>query len=280
MIHQPCDTLNIAHRGARSLAPENTLAAARKALEIGAEMWELDVGMTADGSLILLHDNTLERTSNAAAIFPDRSPWSVHNFTLEEIRRLDFGSWYNEQDPFGQIAAGHVSPADQAGYVGLSAPTLAEALAFTRDYSWRVNVEIKDLSSTPGDTTVVEQVVELVAELDMVEQALISSFNHGYLERAKAANPNVSTGALVLTPAEDPAALLRQLGAQAYNPPLMAIGPETIADLREQGFDVFVWTINEEVDMRGLVQAGASGIITDFPQALKVILDDCREQTA
>ena len=67
--------LNIAHRGARSLAPENTLAAARKALGCGADMWELDVGMTADGVLILIHDNTLTRTSNVLEIFPERTPW-------------------------------------------------------------------------------------------------------------------------------------------------------------------------------------------------------------
>ena len=64
--------LNIAHRGARSLAPENTLAAAQKALELGADMWELDVAMTADGELIVIHDSTLERTSNARDVFPDR----------------------------------------------------------------------------------------------------------------------------------------------------------------------------------------------------------------
>ena len=96
-------TLNIAHRGASSLAPENTLAAARKALDLGADMWELDVQMTADGELVILHDNTLKRTSNVETIFPVRRPWRVHQFNLNEIRQLDFGSWFEEQDPFGQV---------------------------------------------------------------------------------------------------------------------------------------------------------------------------------
>src|SRR5512133_417819 len=157
--------LNIAHRGARSLAPENTLAAARKALEIGADMWELDVAVTADGELVVLHDDTLERTSNVQEVFPDRRPWAVYTFTLAELRKLDFGSWYNQKDPFKQIAQGAVTQAMQQSYVGEPIPTLEEALTFTKDNHWRVNVEIKDATGTPGDKDVVEKVVALIDKL-------------------------------------------------------------------------------------------------------------------
>lgn len=270
---QPCDkTLNIAHRGARSLAPENTLAAARKALAIGADLWELDVAMSADGELFVVHDDTLERTSNAAEVFPERRPWSNHTFTLAEIRSLDFGSWFVQQDPFKQIAAGQVSATEQAAYRGEQAPTLREALAFTRDNQWRVNVELKDLTGLPGDATVVERAVALIKELDMVERVLVSSFNHSYLPRVKAAEPAVATGALVTNADPDPAALLRRLGAQAYNPRVTAIQPEAIPPLREQGLDVFIWTVNDEATMRALVAARASGIFTDFPQVMEPIV--------
>ena len=94
-------TLNIAHRGARSIAPENTLAAALKALQSGADLWELDVVMTADGEPVVIHDKDLSRTSNVESVFPSRRPWLVHEFSLEEIRRLDFGSWFKAMDPFG-----------------------------------------------------------------------------------------------------------------------------------------------------------------------------------
>lgn len=104
--------LNIAHRGARSLAPENTMLAARKAFEIGASGWELDVAMTSDHELVVIHDDTLERTSDAAQVFPDRDPWSVVDFSMAELRRLDFGAWFVRTDPFGQIAAGMISPAE------------------------------------------------------------------------------------------------------------------------------------------------------------------------
>jgi glycerophosphoryl diester phosphodiesterase len=271
-----CQTLNIAHRGARSLAPENTLAAARVALEIGADLWELDVAMTSDGELFVVHDDTLERTSNVKAVFPDRAPWSNHLFTLEEVRRLDFGSWFLEKDPFKQIAAGNVSVAEQESFRGEKAPTLREALVFTRDHDWRVNVEIKDLTGTPGDATVVEKVVALIQALGMADRVLISSFNHSYIERAKRAEPKIATAALVEKADPDPAALLRRLNAQAYNPKVGEIRPADIPPLREQGFDVYIWTVNDEKIMRELIAARASGIFTDFPQVLKGVLASCK----
>ena len=264
--------LNIAHRGARSIAPENTLAAARAGLQAGADMWELDVAVTADGELVVLHDDTLERTSNAKAIYPDRRPWAVHTFTLAELRRLDFGSWFNEKDPFEQIAAGVVTADMQHSYAGEPIPTLREALEFTRDNQWRVNIEIKDATGTLGDPEVVEKVVALVGELKMQDAVIISSFNHDYLRRVKSANPALATAALVEHASRDPAALVRDLGAQGYNPRYLDIRAADIPALREADVDVYVWTVNDEKVMRDLIQHGATGIITDFPQVVEKII--------
>ncbi|MEW5726013.1 MAG: glycerophosphodiester phosphodiesterase family protein, partial [Thermodesulfobacteriota bacterium] len=156
--------LIVGHRGAASLAPENTLSSARKALSTGADMWELDVALSADDVPFLIHDDHLRRTSDAPQVFPDRSPWRPDQFTWEELRRLDFGSWYATKDPFGQIAQGAVSPEEAAAFRGLKAPSLAEALAFTRERNWRVNVEIKDLSDAPGPGRVVRLVVERILD--------------------------------------------------------------------------------------------------------------------
>lgn len=268
----PAGVLNIAHRGARSLAPENTLAAAQKALQSGADMWELDVAMTADGELILVHDDTLARTSDVGRVFPGRMPGPVHTLTLPEIRRLDFGSWFVAEDPFGQIAAGQVLPEDTAAYAGEPAPTLQQALAFTRDNQWQVNVEIKDLSGTPGHAVVVEKVVALIEAMGMAGQVLVSSFNHTYLARVKAANRQIATGALVTDAAPDPAALLKSLDAQAYHPFVLSVDAGVIGNLRRQGFAVYVWTVNDEAAMQSLIRAGVSGIITDFPQRLHSLL--------
>lgn len=271
-----CTTLNIAHRGARSLAPENTLAAARKGLELGADLWELDVQLTADGELIVLHDDTLDRTSNAEDVFPQRQPWRVYEFTLDEVGQLDLGSWFNATDPFGEIAAGNVSAAEQQSYVGEPAPTLREALQWTKDHDWRVNVELKDIGDQPGAGTFVERVVDLVDELDVADRVLISSFNHDYLRRVEAANPEIETGALSAWFVRDVANYIRELGADAYNPSVSVIAAPQIQTLRDQGIDVYIYTVNEPAKLQELVAAGASGIFTDYPQRLADVLADCR----
>ncbi len=264
--------LNIAHRGARSLAPENTMAAAQLALDIGADMWELDVAVTADGELVIVHDDTLERTSNAQQVFPDRRPWAVHTFTLEELRTLDFGSWFNQQDPFEQIASGAVTAEMQQGYVGEPIPTLREALVFTRDNRWTVNIEIKDATNTPGDADVVEKVVAMVEELGMVDMVLISSFNHSYLRRVKAANPSIDTAALVMSHTSNAVNIVRDLQAQGYNPGLRGLSPDVIPPIREAGVVVYVWPVTAPDIMRALVNNNVSGIFTDFPQILIEVL--------
>ncbi len=272
--------LNIAHRGARSLAPENTLAAARKALQAGADMWELDVQMTADGELVVIHDTTLNRTSNVRDIFPRRRPWRVHEFTLDEIRQLDFGSWFAEQDPFGQIAAGVVTKTDLVNYSQEPAPTLQEALYFTREHEWLVNIEIKDLTGKPGTGHIVNRVTAVVEQLGMADMVLFSSFNHDFLVQIRALCPHAAIGVLVSKPHPRPAALLQRLGAQSYHPRTIFIRPADIKRLIRQGYWVNVRTINDRKTMQRLVKGGVSGIFTDFPQVLSLVLASYREDKA
>jgi glycerophosphoryl diester phosphodiesterase len=225
-------------------------------------MWELDVCTTADGELILLHDQTLDRTSNVTALFPERWPWRVFHYTFSEIRRLDFGSWFeSDRNSTGIQTNGR-------RYGGEPAPTLQEALAFTRDQQWRVNVEIKDLRGTPCKMAGVEKVVAMIEAMQMVDNVLISSFNHTYLKLVKAINPKIATGVLVHRVVHNPIPILRRLDAQAYHPHLSTIRLENIAYLRQQGFEVNVWTVNEVETALKLKQAGATGIFTDFPQIL------------
>ncbi|PKO14446.1 MAG: glycerophosphodiester phosphodiesterase [Chloroflexi bacterium HGW-Chloroflexi-10] len=265
--------LNIAHRGARSVAPENTLLAAQKGYELHADLWELDVAMTSDAELVVLHDETLKRTSNAKQLFPKQSPWNVDAFTLAELRTLDFGSWYVQTDPFGQIKAGVVSAGEQQTMQNTPIPTLREALLYTKENNWQVNVELKDLSGTPGDADVVERTVALIQELDMVEQVIISSFNHSYLVRVKQADPNLKTAALIEKMVADPLKLLQDLDAQALNPSHKILGDlSVIRTLRDAGYDVNVWTVNDADLMIKLINAGASGIITDYPQVMNEVM--------
>ncbi len=265
--------MNIAHRGARSLAPENTLAAARKGLECGADLWECDVNLSSDGVPVIVHDDTLKRTSNVTSVFPSRKPWKVNTFTLEELRRLDFGSWFNNSDPFKQIKEGFVTVEEQRKYAGEPIPTLEEALVFTKEKNWQINVEIKNLRGTPEDASVVEKVVDQIRKLNMEDHVWISSFNHQYITRVKQLMPDIRTGALMEWLDLNPLARLKQTGAQSYNPGIRLASARTIRSIREQGYDVFVWTVNKEASMRKLIKAGVSGIITDFPQVLKTVLD-------
>jgi len=263
----------IAHRGARSLAPENTLAAASKALEAGADGWELDVAMSSDGVLIVVHDDTLERTSNAVQVFPDRLTWSVYAFTLAELKQLDLGSWFIENDPFQQIAAGNISVSDLETFKGLKIPTLEEALIFTLDNNWWVNIEIKDATGTSANEIIVSEVVALVEDLKMQEHVLISSFNHDYLRQVKSINPDIATGVLVSKPVLNPVSLMRELDAQAFHPSLKITMAGQVRLLREAGYDVNVWTVNEEKDLLSLIEMGITGIFTDFPQDLMPVVN-------
>lgn len=262
----------IAHRGARSLAPENTLSAAIKAFESSADGWELDVAMSSDGILVLLHDDTLERTSDAAQVFPDRKPWSVYEFSMDDLNRLDFGSWFVSSDPFEQAAQAQISAQEMETYKGIRITTLAEALQYTKDHQWWVNVEIKDASNTPADAVIVSKVVALIGELQMQDQVLISSFNHDYLRQVKTLNPSISTGALVNQLVMDPLALMKDLDAQAFHPGKKYTYTKQVQALREAGYDVNVWTVNDEAEMLGLIEMGVTGIITDFPQQIKPII--------
>lgn len=264
--------LNIAHRGARSLAPENTLAAAAKAFALGAHLWELDVAMTQDHVPFVVHDDDLARTSNAPSLFPERDPWPVEAFRFSEIRRLDFGRWFVDTDPFGTIEAGEVAPAELAAYRGLPAPTLEEALTFSRLLGWPVNVEIKDQEGRPDHGRIVEAVLDLIEHLDMMDLVLVSSFNHDYLRQARRLEPDLCLGVLVERFEADALDLVRDIEAQTFHPPLKYSTPEQVEALGRQGVPVFVWTVNREPDMRRFLQAGARGLITDFPQRLRTVL--------
>jgi glycerophosphoryl diester phosphodiesterase len=264
--------LNIAHRGARSLAPENTIAAAQKAFDVGADMWELDTGLLADGELIIMHDDTLERTTNVAELFPEKRKSLLHEFTLPEIRQLEAGSHFVENDPFGQITAKAVAEKDLLDYAKEPVPTLEQALLFTKEHHWRVNVEIKSIHSTRKQMTIVEKTVALIQKMAMQEQSLISSFNHAYLKKVKQLAPQIETGWLTLAGFRLHRSAVRKIRCEAYHPSLIGLHAGIITYYQSQGIAVNVWTVNKREDMRKLLDWQADGIITDYPQFMREIL--------
>jgi glycerophosphoryl diester phosphodiesterase len=272
LIMQSYRPLVVAHRGFRSIAPENTLLAAQKGFDAGADMWELDVAASSDGVLVVLHDNTLSRTTDAKTRFPSRSPWTVYDFTLAELKSLDAGSWYAQTDPFMQIAVGRVKTSELASFKDIKIPTLREALELTKRLGWRVNIEIKDATGFACDAWIVERTAELIKELDMVPSVLISSFNHDYLKRMKKAIPEIAVAALIDKPLSDPIQILRDIGAVALNPNEKYLDGATVKALRSAGFGVLPWTVNDASRMKTLLNWGATGLITDFPdKALELV---------
>lgn len=262
-----------AHRGARSLAPENTLAAARMAAQLGAQGWEFDVRLTKDGELILIHDDTLARTTNAKNVFPDRAPWKVTDFAFAEIRTLDAGSWFVESDPFGTLRSGELTQEQAAGYRGERIPTLREALVLSLALGLLVNIEIKAAQSnsilTVLDEIAVRKTVDLVRELRLIDQVLISSFNPGVVRRVKELAPEIKTALLAGTTPRNVAWLARELGVDAINPDYHLFSDEELCALHAQGLEIYVWTVNEIPELeRFLHNTCVTGIITDWPQRL------------
>ena len=133
----------IAHRGASHLAPEDTIVAGELAVEHGAVGWEVDIRISVDGELFLLHDDTLTRTTNVEDIFPNRKNDRAETFTLSELRQLDAGSWFTDKDPYGALAFGRISKEDGDNYRGIQIPTLKEVLNFTRDNDFLIDFDTK-----------------------------------------------------------------------------------------------------------------------------------------
>lgn len=255
-----------AHRGFRAIAPENTMLAARKAYEIGAAWWELDVAASTDEVLFVMHDEKLSRTTNAEKVFPDRSPWSIYDFSSAELKSLDAGSWYREKDPHGQIAAGVVTEKDLASFEGLRLPTLEEALAFTAEKGWFIDIEIKDATGKKCDPWIVERTVDMVRRFKLVDHAHISSFNHAYLKRVRAYEPRLETGALIYGQLPDPIVdYLRELDVAAINPDFKLLNEKLVKEIRAAGFKVLPWTVNEKADIKRMLDWGVTGVIGDFP---------------
>ena len=282
---------NIAHRGARAFAPENTLAAFAKAKSFGCRMFELDVRLSGDGELVVHHDDQLTRCTDVQAKFPGRSSYYIWDFTYDELSRLDAGSWYVEQlllpcsqrQGFLQTltddeSARFVSPREREFYASgkIRLPTLKQVLEFAGCADMRVNIELK---SQPGRVTpLAEAVVQLVEAMDMDHQILISSFEHQQLALVRQLSNTIATAVLTGDRLEHLNDYLQWLDADAYHPNCYsadggALNLDGIAAVRTGGCYVNVWTCNNQADMRQLIAAaGVTGLISDYPNRVLDVL--------
>lgn len=272
MSHSQSRVWNIAHRGARSLAPENTLAAAGKAYESGADCWETDIAVTKDEVLVLFHDDHPGRTTNAAELFPHRSNDRSTEYTFAEFRQLNAGSFFEQSDPFGTIRSGEVTAADCLVYRQERIPSLVEALQLTAELDWCINLELKYLPEPRQHFPVVDRVLETLKHTGFnLENLIISSFNHRWLRQIQSIKPEIQVQALIGYSFSDPL----QWGKyefSTYNARSTLISLEQIQMAHRHGVQVNLFTVNDPDEMQYFIEAGVSGLITDFPQRLTKIL--------
>ena len=229
--------LILGHRGARGHAPENTMASFQAALDMGADGIELDVQMTKDGKIVVCHDHSLERTSNGTG-------WLVEH-TREELRALDFGSWFSPQ------------------FAGEKIPTLREVLQWAAATRLIVNVEIKN-----GPVIyegIEEKVSALIRECRMVDRVIVSSFYHPSLLKMKQLDPLIKTGLLYASRPVDPWLQLRVTDTDNLHPLWHYVDAAWASGTRPHGAKIFTWTINELRDWEHIKNLDVDGIMTDYP---------------
>lgn len=247
-----------AHRGGGGLYPENTLEAFRYSAQIGADALELDVHATSDGALVVLHDAAVDRTTDGRG--------AVNSLTLEQLKKLDAGYLFTDD-------GGQTFPFRGKG---VSVPTLKEV--FDALPAMTFNIEPKQ--QTPS---IVAPLCALLRERKMTDKAIVGSFNQQTIDDFRRQCPEVATAA---SPSEASRFLaLEKAGlADSYSPPMQALQvPENLGALRvvtkdfvlaahRRNLKVHVWTVNDTDAMQRLIDAGADGIMTDYPDRLLNLL--------
>jgi glycerophosphoryl diester phosphodiesterase len=236
ITHRP---LIFAHRGAKRVAPENTLPAFEAAIRLGADGVELDVQYSSDGKLVIFHDLSLEKTSNGTG--------RVTSHTFEELRKLDAGS--------------HFSPA----FAGAQIPALDEVLDLARG-KLLVNIELKSLDISNANLGV--DVVAAVRAHNMADEVVISSFNPFALRRSKRAGPEIEHALLLALDTSGWTRwgfTLRYSRADGLHPETKMVDEAYVAAARRRKMPVRVWTVNDEDEMVRLARLGVDAIISDLP---------------
>lgn len=239
-------TKNFAHRGFSSRYPENTMLAFRKAVEEGCDGIELDAQLTRDGEVVIIHDENLKRTTGRSGF--------VRDFTLQELRQFD-------------------ASCGMSGELGINPiPTLREYFEFACKQAITTNIELKN-SVIPYEG-LEEKVLSLMQEYRLRDRIILSSFNHQSIVKCKKLLPQIRCGFLSGCWQLQAGAYSEQYGMDVYNPVYHFLTEENLSELRQHHIDICTWTVNEEADMKRLVDAGVYAIITNCPDVLKRILPD------
>jgi glycerophosphoryl diester phosphodiesterase len=237
-------TLNIAHRGASALAPENTTAAFEKAVGLGADAIELDLHLSRDGELVVIHDDTLDRTTDGLGPVYERS--------LEELKRLDAGRWFGE------------------GFAGERVPTLAEVL---QRFAGKVALALEVKAGSAFFPGIEERVVSTLRRHSAIGQTAVASFDHYALQRLKEIEPALRTVALLVGRPVSISGLAGPVKAEGVALEASLVTKTEVEACRAAGLQLVVWVVNEPAQMRHFIELGVDGIITDRPDLLRMALN-------
>lgn len=262
-------SLIAAHRGFRAHYPENTLSAFKASLGC-CHFIELDIQMSKDFVPVVFHDSTLERTSDAEEKRDSLGIQSLRicDWTLEQLKKLDIGSWFFNTDPFGTIARKEASIVNLKHHeIPQTLMTLEEVLLHQSLRKIPINIEIKDHRGKEQNKKVTEYVLEVILKNNSATRVLISSFNHDYLVIAKNFAPTVSTAALQQRyHPKNLVDYLKSLGVAAYHPADEITDDSLIKKLRAAGLGINVYTVNSIKRQQELFAMGATAIFTDYPK--------------
>lgn len=230
--------LAIAHRGASGYAPENTFAAFRRAIALGAGFIETDLQLSRDARLVAIHDATVNRTTNGQG--------AVHDMTLAELRRLDAGSWFGSE------------------FAGERIPTIEEILEFANKHDVVFYLEMKPSGSWGGE----HALISALRESREIARTVVISFDAAILAAVRKIEPTLMTGLLFEGHIPNPLDIAIEIGARQLAVRGDLVTPRLLKEARGRDLQVVCWTVNHPGHMRLLVQAGVDGIISDYPDRL------------
>ena len=271
--HAPAHTVTarplvIGHRGASAQAPENTLAAIDRAAQLGVSWVENDVQRTKDGELVVIHDDSLVRTTNVKAVFPQRAPWKVKDFTAAEIARLDAGSWFAPR------------------FAGTRVPTLTQYMRRVEHNHQKLLLEIKNPELYPG---IEQQILKVLGDegwLDrqhLAGRLIVQSFGADSLRIVHGLAPAVRTAFLGAPHVADLPAYagfcdgINPSHGSASRGYVAAV--HSVAGPHGRPLAVFAWTVDDADTARQIARYGVDGVISDKPDVVRTALGTTAPQT-
>lgn len=221
-----------AHRGASAYAPQNTMAAFRKAVEMNADGIELDIHLSKDGQIVVCHDSTIDATSNGSG--------EINDMTYEEILKYDFSNEFTQDSP-------------------QHAPLLKEVLELLKPTNMILNIEVKAYDAgVPA--------MELVKSMGMEKQVLYSSFNHRCIRQMRELDPTIDAGLLYGDePSEDMESYIKEYNATAVHPHYNSVNEKIVEICERNGYKIRAWTANDAEDIEAMVKFGIDTVITNYP---------------